>query len=36
LNLVGSVVRGQGRVVGEFGAGWSDHELIAAMEGIEE
>ncbi|HST80669.1 MAG TPA: sugar ABC transporter ATP-binding protein [Kineosporiaceae bacterium] len=26
----------QGRVVGEFGTGWSDHELIAAMEGIEE
>src|SRR5690349_8969700 len=26
----------QGRVVGEFAAGWSDHELIAAMEGIEE
>ncbi|HEY0816600.1 MAG TPA: sugar ABC transporter ATP-binding protein [Pseudonocardia sp.] len=25
-----------GRVVGEFAAGWSDRELIAAMEGIEE
>jgi len=25
-----------GRVVAEFAAGWSDSELIAAMEGIEE
>jgi len=25
----------QGRVVREFAAGWADHELIAAMEGIE-
>jgi len=24
----------QGAVVGEFAAGWSDHEVIAAMEGI--
>jgi simple sugar transport system ATP-binding protein len=25
----------QGHVVGEFAGGWSDHDLIAAMEGIE-
>jgi simple sugar transport system ATP-binding protein len=25
----------QGRVVREFAAGWADHELIAAMEGVE-
>jgi simple sugar transport system ATP-binding protein len=28
------IVMFQGRVVREFTAGWSDHEVIAAMEGI--
>ena len=23
-----------GRVVAEFGSGWTDHELVAAMEGV--
>ena len=25
----------RGRLVGEFGAGWRDHELVAAIEGVE-